>query len=564
MKKGNKQVTIMIIAIFAFIVIIAAALMATLNRQSGMDSNGKYKEGRSIEQLLKKVDYTQTSPRKAQVDLSSSDLADELPDISKYPLSVTGNGQINIEIFSSPEKSGTGADGWLNEMAEEFNQSGADINGASVSVSVRNVSSGLGVDYITSGKYVPDAYTPSNEFWGEMLDANGVSVELHTERLLGNVAGILMKKEVANTLKEKYGTVDIKSIVEATAANELAMGYTNPFSSSTGLNFLMCSLYAYDNNDILSTTAIDGFTKFQSNVPFVSYTTLQMSEAAENGSLDAFVLEYQIYYNSAELKRDYEFIPFGVRHDNPLYAIGNLSAEKKQALDMFVAYCQTENAQKKATKYGFNGMDDYTSDIPDFTGTQLISAQGLYKENKDSGKDIIAVFVADVSGSMDGEPIQQLKQSLINSAQYINENNYIGLVSYSDTVNIELPIAQFDLNQRAYFQGAVEDLTAVGGTASYDAVTVGADMLIKAKEEHPDAKVMLFLLSDGRANTGWDLDSIGYMLQENNIPVYTISYGEDADTDELAALSSVNEASSINADSEDIVYKLKSLFNAQM
>ena len=43
-------------------------------------------------------------------------------------------------------------------------------------------------------------------------------------------------------MTEKYGTVDLKAITEATAAGEFAMGYTNPFASSAGMNFLICTL----------------------------------------------------------------------------------------------------------------------------------------------------------------------------------------------------------------------------------------------------------------------------------------------------------------------------------
>ena len=51
--------------------------------------------------------------------------------------------------------------------------------------------------------------------------------------------------------------------------------------------------------------------------------------------------------------------------------------------------------------------------------------------------------------------MNELKSSLSNGLSYINDNNYVGLVSYSNNVTIELPIAQLDLNQRSYFQGAI-------------------------------------------------------------------------------------------------------------
>ena len=60
------------------------------------------------------------------------------------------------------------------------------------------------------------------------------------------------------------------------------------------------------------------------------------------------------------------------------------------------------------------------------------------------------------------------------------------------------------------------------------------------------------------------MNTIKPALKESQIPVYTISYTSDADKDAMRELSEINEAATINADSEDIVYKIKSLFNSQM
>lgn len=40
----------------------------------------------------------------------------------------------------------------------------------------------------------------------------------------------------------------------------------------------------------------------------------------------------------------------------------------------------------------------------------------------------IALFVVDTSGSMRGEPINALKTTMINTIQYINDDNYIGIL----------------------------------------------------------------------------------------------------------------------------------------
>jgi Ca-activated chloride channel family protein len=266
--------------------------------------------------------------------------------------------------------------------------------------------------------------------------------------------------------------------------------------------------------------------------------------------------------NTPDVKSDYVFSPFGVRHDSPMYALGDLSAEKEAILAKFIEYLKGKKAQKLASDYGFNNLDAYKPEMGDVSGEVIARAQKLWKEKKNANKEITAVFVADVSGSMEGEPLNNLKKSLLTGSQYIGKNNSVGLVAFSSDVSICLPIAKFDLNQRSYFAGAVNDLVANGSTAMYDGVLVALKMLLDAKEKNPDTKLMLFVLSDGETNAGHSLNDVKNILTTLKVPIYTIGY--NADIKALQTLSSINEAASINADSEDVIYKLGSLFNAQM
>ncbi|HWQ89698.1 MAG TPA: VWA domain-containing protein [Desulfitobacteriaceae bacterium] len=511
--------------------------------------------------IIDNISVNTVPHQKGQVALQATDLKASLPEISKYPAQVDNSTPDYIEIFSSTEKAGTGTDGWLTEVAKDFNNAAITIDGKTVSVRLRGIASGMGTDYITSGKYLPDAFTPSNELWGEMINSQGIKAQLVQKRLTGNVAGILLTKAKKDELVKKYGAINIKTITDAVANNELAMGYTNPFASSTGLNFLISALYTFDSSNLLSDKAIAGFEAFQTNVPVVAYTTLQMRDSAKSGVLDGFVLEYQTYVNTPDIK-SYEFTPFGVRHDSPMYAIGNLSADKTKILNKFIEFTQQEKYQQLATKYGFNGLNEYQSEAGAVSGAVITQAQKLWKEKKNAGKNICAVFIADVSGSMSGEPLNKLKQSLIQGQNYIGKENLVGLVSYSDNVHIDLPIAKFDLNQRSLFAGAVNDLQAGGNTATFDGIAVAMQMIEQQMAAAPDLKPMIFVLSDGNTNKGHTLDEIKGIVQAFEVPIYTIGY--NADIAALQSISSINEAASINADTDDVVYKLSNLFNAQM
>ncbi|HBZ02526.1 MAG TPA: VWA domain-containing protein [Lachnospiraceae bacterium] len=546
MKKTN--VVAILGIVFAVVIVLVLGILAIFKSSS---------KGKTVDTMLKHIKVYENTPTKASISLDDNTLYDELPEISKYPLAVNASADINIEIMTSPEKAGDTYEAWLIDVADKFNREKPTTkSGKTVALSVRPVTSGLAADYIISNKHTPQLFTPSNYLWGEYVNANGGSVTVLNERLVGNTAGILIDKN------SEYK--NFEDIIKAVQDGKINIGYTNPQTSSTGMNLLLSILKMGDEN-MFSDAGIDSFKRFQQNIPFVAYNTMQMRDSAQKGTLDGMILEYQTYTNEPNINKLYNFIPFGIRHDNPLYLVNKdyLSEEEIEAAGIINDYLMSSDSQSIATKYGFNANDDYKSDAQ-FTGSEVNKALEMYKSNKDNGKDIIAVFVADCSGSMYGDPINQLKSSLSNGMQYINENNYVGLISYSDDVTIEVPIAKFDLNQKAFFQGGINGLTATGSTASYDAVVVAMKMIEEAKKSNPDAKAMIFLLSDGCQNVGYSMNTITPALTESKIPVYTISYTSDADTDAMKKLSEINEAATINADSEDIVYKIKSLFNSQM
>lgn len=518
--------------------------------------------GKRLNKLYGDLSVATETPVKGQIDLNPADIAESLPDISKFPVTVNNSTDQFVEIFSSTEKSGTGVDGWLTETAAEFNKAGIVVDGKPASVKIRNIASGTAADYIKSGKYIPDAFTPSNELWGEMVKAAGVKTELISKRLTGNVPGIVIAKAKYDALVDTYGSANVKTVTEAIANNEFSMGYTDPFASSTGLNFLVTALSTFDSANILSDKAVQGFEKFQANIPFTASTTIQMRDAAKSGMLDGFVLEYQTYVNAADLKSGYVFTPFGARHDSPLYALGELPREKLDIIKKFAEFTAQDNYQKAAADKGFNGLQDYKSELPSVDGSLLGSAQKVWKEKKNGSKPIAAVFVADVSGSMDGAPLNQLKESLLKGQKYLGKDNSIGLVSYSSSVTVNLPIKKYDTNQQSMFVGAVEGLQAGGGTATFDGIIVALKMLQDEMAANPGVKPLIFVLSDGETNEGHTLKDIKELVEIYKVPIYTIGY--NANIKALQSISSINEAASINADTDDVVYKIGNLFNVQM
>ncbi len=503
----------------------------------------------------------------AKLDIYNNDSASAmLADISTFPLTVEGQGEINIEVAAATEMSSAAPDDWLNIVADNFNKANNKIDGKSVSVTVRKITSGEVITYMTEGDYRPDVYAPSSEAWGEMLSAKGIRTVKLADRIAGNTAGVLMEKNTYDQFIAKYNEVTLSNVLDASLAGDLTFAYTNPYTSSTGLNILTGMLYAFDSSNPLSQNAQQKLLDYQKQSPPVAYTTGVLRDQASKGLIKAMVMEEQAYKNSPELK-DYVYTPAGIRHDHPVYTFDYVSPEKQEAAKLFTEFCLNDESQALADKKGFNLHDDYQSQPNGLDGAGYISAQKIWKQSKDGGQPIIAVFVADISGSMGGSPINSLKQSLLSTSSYISSDNYIGLVSYSDNVHINLPIDEFDDEHRAYFSGAVKSLDVEGNTATYDAVLVGLKMMLDKKEEIPNAKMMMFVLSDGEQNCGCSLSRITPIVEGLKVPVYTIGYNLESDStaaSELEKLSGINEASLINATSDDLINHMRNLFNVEL
>ena len=493
-----------------------------------------------------------------------------LPDIERFPLNVNppvSSGDVVAEIFSSTEKAGKGADGWLVEVAEQFNKRNVRLkDGRAAKVKVRYIPSGTGYQFIAAGRYKPHAFTPSSHLWIRMTQARGVTMTPITERMVSNVAGIVMKSQAASELKSSGGGLNLQNLIDAVSQGKLAMGYTDPFASSTGLNFLVTVLQTFAKGDeaqLLSPEVVSAFEVFQRGVPFVALTTIQMRESVDrDGSLDAFVMEYQTFASDQSLKSGYEFIPFGVAHDNPLYAVGDQPAEIMEALQAFAGMAAEKSFVDLSRKYGFDAPANYQPPYTAPAGELIIKAQQVWKEKKNAGRPIAAVFLCDTSGSMSGVRIRGVREALTKASAFIAPTASVGMVTFSDDVKILLPIRPFNLNQKGALVAAAESLREGGSTAMYDGIAVALSMLAEEQKRRPEIKPMLFVLTDGETNRGLVFDNMRGVIEGLGIPVYTVGY--EAKIDELKRLSALVEAASLTADKDDIAYKLSALFNAEM
>lgn len=559
MKKQNQILFLFIGLLLIGIIVLAVTLTNNVGKPEStinMETSAK-----QLDALYKTITVNKAkSQRSAMVD---SDIQTAiLPDISEYPFVVNPTTDNFITIYSSTEKGNEKLDSWLCQVADNFNNAKYTIDDIPVSVGIRSIPSNLAVDFIKSEKYIPDLYLPSNEFYGLMLEDSKKSYTKINDSIVNNVSGVVLSSRIKSAIEQKYGKCDIETIVGCVLNGECIVGYTNPLSNEDGLNYLLTLLSIFDKSNPLSETATNKLKLYQDQIPYVSYEITQLQDSLVNGTIDGFACNYKDYYTIPALKDSYEFIPYGAVQSNPAYMVDGLPEIKSELAKLFVDFCKKEQSIELSKKSGFNQYNDYSYEGYKFTGKQIIDAQNIWKKEKNGSSDLTVVFVSDTSGSMEGSPLLKLKASLTRSSTFIDENTNIGLVTFSDTVNIALPISKFDALQKANFLNSVKSMRASGGTAMYDAIIVAEHMLMEKYKENPNSRLMLIVLTDGESNRGHAFEDIEDISRNIRIPIYTIGY--NADIDALQEISDINEASTMDADSDNVIYKLESLFNSQM
>lgn len=551
----------------------------------------------SRESELAKIEVESTD---IPTPLTAPELFNTLPSIDEFAVPVhpgvaaIREGQVIVEIFSSTEKAtasspgSLGVDSWLNEMAETFNREA----GLSGKISVRRIDSGTAYQYILRNQkdpesileYQVDAFSPSNSLWVRMAESQGVQITEINPALLNNLAGVVVRKDALQKLGYSEFNFGLEQLVEQVLAGKIRMGYTNPFASSTGINFL-AHLVQYlerkTGETYRSQQVVELFKRFQQGVPITYETTLQMRDGVLKGdTLDAMVMEYQTYLQlDAQSLDATAFLPFGELHTNPLVAIGDIAPEKLAVLKEFNQWILNDpRAKGLADRYGFN------KELPHSPGTvipgaDLVAMQRLWKQEKAGGDLTVAIFLADISGSMEGERNRNLRKALVEGAEFISPTSHVGLVAFDSRVFNLVPVAPFEEQQKAAFLAYSSQLPTVGGTAMYDGIAFSADQIISYIQsvEQSGVRPVLIVLTDGESNSdqlvsksssrrNTHINDIMSVVNQVQLPTYILAL----DLQDKGIIEELNNAARqtggdvFRVNTETVVGRIVQLLNSQL
>jgi Ca-activated chloride channel family protein len=148
------------------------------------------------------------------------------------------------------------------------------------------------------------------------------------------------------------------------------------------------------------------------------------------------------------------------------------------------------------------------------------------------------IFVVDRSGSMSGNRLELVKQTILETLPRLHRDDYLSVVTFDDTAYVDVPIRAIRLHDMSRVASVVGKLGPGGNTnleAGYRAAIDQASNLPKG------TPVNLILLSDGHANSGLVnpamLGRIAAQAAEQSITTSTIGIGDGYDEKILDALA---------------------------
>jgi Ca-activated chloride channel homolog len=373
-------------------------------------------------------------------------------------------------------------------------------------------------------------------------------------------------------------------------------GHTDPYISSTALSTLIAEFYAsarynageanlrrLEKKQVQSEAVQAGVRQIESLIKHYSSRTTEFKEYIAQGPsyLDFVALEENdlIYINQGKTayKPPEKLVALYPKegtfwHEHPfsIPITDWVTDEQRAAAKVFTEYVRSEAVQRKVLELGFRpvnpkvpigypiapelGVDpNQPATILAEPDPDVIAAvQASWQYVKKQG-DILLVI--DVSGSMGGDKIDQVRTAATKFLDSMPKQNRIGLTIFNDqTQNLVPPGLVEDVSGE--IRSDIAGLEANSGTALYDTLIQTLEELqtTEATTDGRDRIKAIVLLSDGQDTASSStLNQVLAKINEarsgrNPVLIIPVAYGSDAD---IAALNSIAQASATKVQSGD-------------
>ncbi len=516
---------------------------------------------------------------------------------------LAGSQAVTLDVAYSPEK-----EALFTALVRDFQATRPTVAGRPVDVRTTRAEPDIMIEDALAGKY--QAITPDSSIWLNQLDLarqgeQGEATSIgQAASLVGEVTRyalspvvIAMWDDVARSIGYPDKAVSWRNILEKARSDTSFKWSHASTSSASGLLATLAEFYAatgktrgLSKDDATAQATLDYVGALEKTVRYYGEgETALIDQMAQNGPsyLDAVVVQEQlvIHFNSLGKGRLVAVYPAegSLWEDHPLALLEqpDLTPEQRQAFGALRDYLLSPAAQQRILQAGYRPVDldislgDPASPINAANGVDPLQPKTALQV---PGSGVLGVvrdvwwytkrhtnlyLIADVSGSMDGEKLDDARQALqIFLGQIRGDMERVGLISFSSQVYEEVPLGELGKN-RTELEGAIDGLGAGGNTALLDAVDLAYRKLQALNDRERINGIVV--MTDGQENaSSIDLGELERSIRignEQGLPVviFCIAYGGDADMRTMERIAGAAKGQARKGDLDTIRQLYKTL-----
>jgi Ca-activated chloride channel family protein len=511
---------------------------------------------------------------------------------------------VGVVVASSQEKSDL-----LALLAGEYDATHPNQDGGTcVDVRVNTLASGsaeaaLARGWSSSDGPEPTVWTPAATSWLGILQQDLITRDItdflpaETPSLMQSPLVLAMPKPMAQALgwpNTPVGWADVLKLANDPNGwgryghpewGRFRLGKTSPVQSTSGLHALVATYYAATGLSADLTAANVQDPKVADFVRGVEASVLHYGDTVStffDGLRTADAKGAALTYVSAVATEEKQVLDYdAARPRTPLvavypkdgtmvadhpYAVLNASwvtAPQRVAAQAFLSWLQAPERQRRFLAAGFRDSVGHAAPNTGLDSGIVPAGPALVlKPPAPAVLDLVRkswgtirkrsrlLLVLDISGSMDGDKLNQVKAAGAAALQVFSPDDEVGLWAFSDQIRQLIPIGPVGPNE-AELARQISALQAGGGTALYRA-TSDAVSAVQSSWDLTRINAVV-LLTDGQNSdpNDSDLDALLRSLESqpaaSTVPVFTIGYGQDADLSTLKRISQASNGRSYNA-----------------
>jgi Ca-activated chloride channel family protein len=431
-----------------------------------------------------------------------------------------------------------------------------------------------------------DAVWPASGIWITLGD-NSKKVK-YAQSVLTSPVVFGIKKSLAQQLGFVGKDVKVADILAAIQSKKLKFIMTSASQSNSGASAYFGFLYALlGNPEFISKTDLHKpelktqIRQLLSGINRSSGSSGWLKDLYLKGNYDAMVnYESTIIETNQELVKQgreplYVVYPVDglVIADSQLGYVNNGDADKEDFFKKLQAYILSADVQKQfldlGRRTGFAGVvqnapanvfnpdwgintSKILSPIKMPSSDVILEALNMYQT--EFRKPSLTVFCLDYSGSMDGERIKQLKESINilldpdKAKQYLlqpSPEDVIVVIPFSDSPGEVWTLRGNNPDSLNDLIAKINNYSVGGGTDIYSPCMNGIDIISKMDTGQFNSAVIL--MTDGESNAGATFSdfSSDWTSMGKDIPVFAITFGE-ASEDQLNQIVNLTRANTFD------------------